>query len=274
MPKEALDILPVYKLKELSCSVKEINEVSLKSGCLERLYLSLDYHFDTNMQDVIIDLDGIPNLRDLDIIHAGNVKLKITKPLTNLKIIKIRYSTLSDFSWIEWMPNLEKIALVGDKICDIESMYIPASLRYLDLDSNNLTVVKDIEKLKSLHYLSVKRNPNLTNIQQLYKIGIPNFISDQIVVREDDFESHVKEAALWSTRYINKLLNKPEDELSYWERKERKRSYEELFVQKMNYQLKSNYDRMKKSSDIDRSIRFKEYITQYYSYVNTDKWDD
>ena len=78
------------------------------------------------------------------------ISLEGLKYLTSLKYLEIRYTTLSDISFLEEMTNIEVLRLDNNSISDISSIESLINLKYLDLSNNQVTNIKALKNLQHL----------------------------------------------------------------------------------------------------------------------------
>ena len=167
-----IDILEFEDDKLFNLMVDTLNENGLNTYLLNKSVsqrkLIIDNGFIENIQFLILDLDGVSNIKGL----SG---------LTGLRKLFINNINVSDFSEFEKMYNLEELLIYKSNLESISQMGIIPNLKSLYLRNTN---IKSIEKEYNSMSLNQFHINNYYDISQLNsdesKIYLPDYFNELI----------------------------------------------------------------------------------------------
>ncbi len=207
---ENLSSLSINNGEAVSENGEDVHTVS--SGKLEGLdklkemkmlnSLSLRYCQITN-EDLKF-IDGIANLKALDLSSNEITDISSMNNLTNIESLRLDNNQIEDVSCLSGCREMKNLYLNENKISDISFIAGLSNITNLGLSNNNIEDISSIAYLKNLYFFEISNNnvTNLDSIRNLRNIKNVNFSGNHIT----DFTPVLELVNLdLGDRYITKL---------------------------------------------------------------------
>ncbi|TKY73888.1 phosphorylation protein [Spatholobus suberectus] len=162
-----LDHLQSLSLKSTNLTGPASIPLSSHSKCASSLY-AIDLSQNT-LSGSLSDMSFLSSCSNLQALNLSNNLLEFDSPhwRLNLRVADLSYNKISGPGVLPWLlsPDLEHLALKGNKITGETDLSGSASLQYLDLSSNNFSVaIPSFGECSSLEYLDLSANKYVGDI--------------------------------------------------------------------------------------------------------------
>ena len=104
-------------------------------------------------------LDGLRELRFLELSRTGISDLSMLSASTKLKTLHLENNAIKDISVLVGFTNLKRLDLWNNQISDITPISELTNLTYLDLHNNRISDVSPLVELTNLQELRLEKNP-------------------------------------------------------------------------------------------------------------------
>ena len=150
------------------------NEVSIPLLEILLLFPKLKFlYLEMGSVDEIKDIDGLENLKHLEITYSC---LSEIKNLQNLKTLKLNGNKIKKIKGLENLVNLEELELDENQIIEIENLGTLMTLKSLSLAENSISEINGLENNTNIELLSLSGNcikeikglDNLTKLEKLF----------------------------------------------------------------------------------------------------------
>jgi len=126
-----------------------------------------------------------------------NTQVEVLKYCTDLKYLDVGHNlSITDLSFINYMPNLEVAILAMNYFEDISPLANCPKLEFLELNSTHVTDLSPLANSKELRHLNIGNCPNLTDISSLYGLTeLERFWIGSITAIPDEQVAKMRESA-------------------------------------------------------------------------------
>jgi hypothetical protein len=169
------DLGPIANLTNLTVlqlTAGPLADLKPLAGLSQLTDLDLDLDFDSKKTD-LTPLSGLTKLVSLDIsANPTLISVEPVKNLTNLKRLKLSFTSISDLTPLIGLRNLEFLMIDNNRqlrnLAPLRNL-VELKTLYLDLDGNisDLTALSNLQKLSELNLLGDSKVTNLSPLRSL-----------------------------------------------------------------------------------------------------------